>query len=45
MEKFPQDVFFRLPERIAGLGELAMNLWGSWHLAARMFFKSLNRQV
>ena len=40
-----QNVFTNLPERLSGLGELAMNLWGSWHPAARMLFKMLDRQV
>ncbi|MFA5111337.1 MAG: alpha-glucan family phosphorylase [Desulfobaccales bacterium] len=39
-EKFPQ-----LPERLKGLGELAFNLWWSWHPAARMVFKRLGRQA
>jgi len=34
-----------LPERISGLGELAYNLWWSWHPEARMLFKMLNRQA
>jgi len=37
--------FPNLPERLLGLGEIAENLWWSWHPAARMVFKSLNRQV
>jgi len=37
-ERFPH-----IPERISGLGELAYNLWWSWHPAARMLFKSINR--
>jgi len=32
-----------LPERISGLAELSYNLWWSWHPAARMLFKRLNR--
>jgi starch phosphorylase len=32
-----------LPERIAGLGELAFNLWWTWHPAARMLYKMLDR--
>jgi len=32
-----------LPERISGLAELSYNLWWSWHPAARMLFKMLNR--
>ena len=37
-------MFPNLPERLAGLGELAENLWWSWHPAARMLFKRLSRQ-
>ncbi len=37
------SVFPYLPERLAGLEELAENLWWSWHPAARMLFKMLNR--
>lgn len=37
-------IFPNLPERISGLGELAYNLWWSWHPAARMLFKSMDRQ-
>jgi starch phosphorylase len=32
-----------LPERLMGLAELAYNLWWSWHPAARMLFKRLDR--
>jgi len=32
-----------LPGRISGLTELAYNLWWSWHPAARMLFKMLDR--
>ena len=32
-----------LPERLSGLAELSYNLWWSWHPAARMLFKGLNR--
>jgi starch phosphorylase len=35
--------FPNLPPRIAGLGDLASNLWWSWHPAARVLFKSLDR--
>lgn len=38
------NIFPNLPERIAGLGELAENLWWSWHPAARMLFKILDRR-
>ena len=40
-----RDEFPNLPERLIGLGEIAENLWWSWHPAARMLFKMLNRQV
>ncbi|NYT02045.1 MAG: glycosyltransferase family 1 protein [Methanosarcinales archaeon] len=36
--KFPN-----LPERISGLGELAYNLWWSWHPEGRELFKILSR--
>jgi starch phosphorylase len=39
-----QIEFPNLPERLNGLGEIAENLWWSWHPAARMLFKSLHRQ-
>ncbi len=38
-----REVFPNLPERISGLGELAYNLWWSWHPEARILFKMLNR--
>jgi starch phosphorylase len=34
-----------LPRRLIGLEELAANLWWSWHPAARVLFKRLDRQV
>jgi starch phosphorylase len=34
-----------LPERIEGLSQLAYNLWWSWNPAARMLFKTLDRQA
>jgi starch phosphorylase len=37
--------FPNLPERLNGLGALAENLWWSWNPAARMLFKSLDRQA
>ncbi len=37
-------LFPHLPTRIDGLGELAENLWWSWHPEARMLFKMLNRR-
>jgi starch phosphorylase len=40
-----KDKFPHLPERIEGLGELAYNLWWSWNPAARMLFKTLDRQA
>ena len=35
--------FPHLPERLAGLGELAFNLWWSWHPAAWVLFQRLDR--
>ncbi len=32
-----------IPERISGLGELAYNMWWSWHPEARNLFKRLDR--
>jgi len=40
-----QSRFPFLPARIAGLGELAFNLWWSWHPEARMVFKRLDRMA
>jgi len=34
-----------IPPRLAGLGVLAENLWWSWNPAARMLFKTLDRQA
>jgi starch phosphorylase len=34
-----------LPPQLTGLGEIASNLWWSWHPAARMLFKKLDRQA
>lgn len=39
-----ENIFPTLPDRLAGLGELAENLWWSWHPAARMLFKLLHRR-
>ncbi len=41
----PDKKFPNLPERLAGLGELAFNLWWSWHPEARLLFKMLDRPV
>gem|GEM_PF-2146931 len=38
-------LFPPLPVRLAGLEELAENLWWSWHSAARMVYKCLDRQA
>ena len=35
--------FPHLPERLAGLGELAYNLWWSWHPPAWVLFQRLDR--
>lgn len=39
------SLFPNLPQRLIGLGELAENLWWSWHPAARMLFKMLSRRA
>jgi starch phosphorylase len=38
-----RDSFPRIPEQINGIGELAYNLWWSWHPSARMLYKNLSR--
>jgi starch phosphorylase len=38
-----RDSFPQIPEQIGGIGELAYNLWWSWHPAARMLYKVLSR--
>jgi glycogen phosphorylase len=40
-----KPLFPHLPERLAGLEELAENLWWSWNPGARMLFKTLDRQA
>jgi starch phosphorylase len=45
MIKPGNNEFPHLPDRIAGLGQLAENLWWSWNPQARMLFKSLDRQA
>ena len=45
MNQSIQKAFPKLPERLSGLGELAYNLWWSWHPEARMLFKMIDRQV
>ena len=42
MEDSLKDKFPHLPERLAGLGELASNLWWSWHPEARELFRMLD---
>ncbi len=42
-EKDIKKIFPNIPGRISGLGDLAYNLWWSWHTEARMLFKMLNR--
>jgi len=39
------NIFPNLPKTLSSLGELAENLWWSWHPAARMLFKMLSRQA
>jgi starch phosphorylase len=43
--KTEENLFSNLPQRLIGLGELAENLWWSWHPAARMLFKMLSREA
>jgi starch phosphorylase len=45
MEIVEETIFPNLPQRLFGLAELAENLWWSWHPAARMLFKMLDRQA
>jgi starch phosphorylase len=40
-----QSLFPSLPKRISGLEDIAENLWWSWHPAARMLFKRLDRRA
>ncbi len=40
-----KNKFPNVPDRISGLADLAYNLWWSWHPAARMLFKMLDRQI
>ena len=40
-----QPVNLNLPQRINGLGELAGNLWWSWHPETRGLFKRLDRAL
>jgi starch phosphorylase len=42
METVPPEIHEKLPPRIARLGELAYNLWWSWHQEARDLFKMFN---
>lgn len=34
-----------IPDRLKGLGDIATNLWWSWHPSGRMLFKMLDRQT
>jgi hypothetical protein len=45
MKQFIQNAFPNLPEKLFGLGELAYNLWWSWHPEGRMLFKMIDRQI
>jgi len=40
-----RNIFTNLPDRISGLGDIAANLWWSWHPESRMLFKTINRQA
>jgi len=43
LKEVNSTLFPSLPRKLSGLGELANNLWWSWHPEARMLFKKLNR--
>ena len=43
MDTLKKDRFPNVSDRISGLSELAYNLWWSWHPAARMLFKLIDR--
>jgi len=43
--KATKRIFRSLPERLSGLEDIAENLWFSWHPAARMLFKRLDRRA
>ncbi len=45
MNEVISKTFPDIPEKLVGLGELAYNLWWSWHPEARMLFKMLDRQL
>src|SRR6188472_877976 len=36
------ESLFRMPDRIERLGDLAYNLWWSWHPSARNLFRELD---
>ena len=38
-------LFSHLPERLAGLEDLAENLWWNWNPGTQMLFKTLARQA
>ncbi|MCG7854301.1 MAG: DUF3417 domain-containing protein, partial [Methanoregulaceae archaeon] len=44
-DQIVQPWVMRIPERIRGLGEMAYNLWWSWHPEARILFKQINQQA
>ena len=44
MKAQPNELY-NLPPRLTGLAQLAENMWWSWNPAARMLFKSLDRQA
>jgi starch phosphorylase len=41
----PDNRFTHVPPRLAGLVDLAYNLWWSWHSEARVLFKQLNQMA
>ena len=44
-QQFPLHVQPRLPDRIARLGDLASNLWFSWHRPTRNLFETLDKEL
>jgi len=44
-DHLPREKFPHVPERLAGLIDLAYNLWWSWHPEARILFKEINEQA
>src|SRR5208282_2345732 len=45
LQEMTETTPLNLPARIAGLEEIAYNLWWSWHPQARSLFKMLDRTL